>query len=126
MNGTANPTKFIKNDLGMSVTGMEKKDFKKQFPKLAEEMESGVGKADIEFQGEKPRAKRKFAEHDPDANDFIRRCSTEDQAYEIIEYLEKRGELTKEGADELCKQLREQGLKSFGRKKKYGHYDREG
>lgn len=126
MNGTANPTKFIKNDLGMSVTGMEKKDFKKQFPKLAEEMESGVGKADIEFQGEKPRAKRKFAEHDPDANDFIRRCSTEDQAYEIIEYLEKRGELTKEAADELCKQLREQGLKSFGRKKKYGHYDREG
>ncbi len=126
MNGTADPTKFIKNDLVKSVTGMEKKDFKKQFPKLAEEMESDVGKADIEFQGEKPRAKRKFAEHDPDAIDFIRRCSTEDQAYEIIEYLEKRGELTKEGADELCKQLREQGLKSFGRKKKYGHYDREG
>jgi hypothetical protein len=126
MNGTADPTKFIKNDLGKSVTGMEKKDFKKQFPKLAEEMESGVGKADIEFQGEKPRAKRKFAEHDPDAIDFIRRCSTEDQAYEIIEYLEKREELTKEGADELCKQLREQGLKSFGRKKKSGHYDREG
>jgi hypothetical protein len=126
MNGTVDPTKFIKNDIGKSVTGMEKKDFKKQFPKLAEEMESGVGKADIEFQGEKPRAKRKFAEHDPDSIDFIRRCSTEDQAYEIIEYLEKRGELTKEGADELCKQLREQGLKSFGRKKKYGHYDREG
>ena len=126
MNGTANPTTFIKNGLGKSVTGMEKKDFKKQFPKLAEEMESGVGKADIEFQGEKPRAKRKFAEHDPDAIDFIRRCSTEDQAYEIIEYLEKRGELTKEAADELCKQLREQGLKSFGRKKKTGHYDREG
>jgi hypothetical protein len=126
MNGTADPTKFIKNDLGKSVTGMEKKDFKKQFPKLAEEMESGVGKADIEFQGEKPRAKRKFAEHDPDAMDFIRRCSTDDQAYEIIEYLEKRGELTKEAADEMCKQLMGQGLKSFGRKKKTGHYDREG
>jgi len=126
MNGTVDPTTFIKNDLGKSVTGMEKKDFKKQFPKLAEEMESGVGKADIEFQGEKPRAKRKFAEHDPDAIDFIRLCSTDDQAYEIIEYLEKRGELTKEAADEMCKQLMEQGLKSFGRKKKFGHYDREG
>ncbi len=126
MNGIADPITFIKNDLGKSVTGMEKKDFKKQFPKLAEEMDSGVGKADIEFQGEKPRAKRKFAEHDPDAMDFIRRCSTDDQAYEIIEYLEKRGELTKEAADKMCKQLMEQGLKSFGRKKKYGHYDREG
>ncbi len=107
------------------MTGMEKKDFKKRFPKLAEEIYSGAGKADIKFQVEKPKAKRKFASHDPDAIDFIRRCSTEDQAYEIIEYLEKRGEVTKETADELCKQLREKGLSSFGRKKNAGHYDSE-
>ncbi len=106
--------------------GMEKKEFRRRFPKLAEEIESGAGKADIEFQGEKPKPKTKFAGYDPDAIDFIRRCSTEDQAYEIIEYLEKRGEVTKEAADELCKQLKEEGLKSFGRKKKSGHYDREG
>jgi hypothetical protein len=108
------------------MTGMEKKDFKKRFPKLAEEIDSGTGRADIEFQGEKPKAKRKFAGHDPDTIDFIRRCSTENQAYEIIEYLEKRGEVTKETADELCKQLRENGLTNFGRKKTPGHYDREG
>lgn len=108
------------------MTGMEKKDFKKRFPKLAEEMESGEGRADIEFQIEKPKPNRKFSGHDPDAIDFIKRCSTEDQAYEIIEYLEKRGEVTKETADELCKQLREEGLSSFGRKKKPGYYNREG
>lgn len=108
------------------MNGMEKKDFKKRFPKLAEEIDSGVGRADVKFQGEKPKAKRKFAGHDPDAIDFIRRCSTEDQAYEIIEYLENRGEVTKEIADELCKQLGEKGLTSFGRKKKSGHYDKEG
>ena len=105
---------------------MEKKEFKKKFPKLATEIESGEGKADIEFHAERPTPSRKFAGHEPDAIDFIRRCTTEDQAYEIIEYLEKRGEVTKEAADELCKQLREEGLRSFGRKKEHGFYEREG
>jgi len=103
---------------------MEKKEFKKKFPKLAAEMESGEGKVDIEFQVEKPKPTRKFARYDPDVIDFIRRCTTEDQAYEIIEYLEKRGEVTKEAADELCKQLKEEGLRSFGRKKEHGFYER--
>ncbi len=105
---------------------MEKKEFKKKFPKLAAEMERGEGRADIEFQAEKPTPSRKFAGHDPDAIDFIRRCTTEDQAYEIIEYLEKRGEVTKEAADELCKKLREEGLRSYGRKKDHGFYERKG
>lgn len=105
---------------------MEKKEFKKKYPKLAAEIDSGEGRADIEFQVEKPKAGRKFAGYDPDAIDFIRRCTTEDQAYEIIEYLEKKGEITKESADEMCKQLRDEGLRSFGRKKEPGYYEREG
>ena len=105
---------------------MEKKEFKKKFPKLVAEIESGESKADIEFHAKKPTPSRKFAGYNPDAIDFIRRCTTEDQAYEIIEYLEKRGEVTKEAADELCKQLRKEGLRSFGRKKDHGFYEREG
>ncbi|MFA9436934.1 MAG: DUF2095 family protein [Candidatus Bathyarchaeota archaeon] len=105
---------------------MEKKEFKKKFPKLAAEIESGEGKAAIEFGAERPAPSRKFAGHEPVSIDFIRRCTTEDQAYEIIEYLEKRGEVTKEAADELCKQLREEGLRSFGREKEHGFYEREG
>ena len=105
---------------------MEKKEFKKKFPKLATEMESGVGMADIEFAAEKPTPSRKFAGHDPDAIDFIRRCTTDDQAYEIIEYLEKRREVTKDAADKLYQQLREEGLHSFGQKKEHGFYEREG
>ncbi len=105
---------------------MEKKEFKKKFPKLAAEIESGEGKADIEFGAERPAPSRKFAGHEPVAIDFIKRCTTEDQAYEIIEYLEKRGEVTKEAADELCKQLREEGLRSIGREKEHGFYEREG
>ena len=104
---------------------MEKKEFKKKFPKLASEIESGEGRANIEFEVEKQKPTRKFARYDPDVIDFIRRCTTEDQAYEIIEYMEKRGEVTKEAADELCKQLREEGLRIFGRKKELGFYERE-
>ncbi len=105
---------------------MEDKDFKKKYPKLAEEMDKGVSKADVKFRVKKPRASRKFAGYDPDAVDFIRRCKTEDQAYEIIEYLENKGEVTKEQAEDLCKKLKEEGLKGFGPRKEPGYYEKEG
>lgn len=105
---------------------MERKEFKKKFPKLAEEMDQGVGKADLDFEVEKPKPQRKFAGYDPDVIDFIRRCTNDTQALEIIEYMKNREEITVEEADQLCKQLEEQGLRSFGRKKAPGFYEREG
>jgi len=90
---------------------MEKKEFKKKFPKLAEELEQGVGKAELVFEVEKP---------------FIRRCTNDTQALEIIEYMKNREEITHEEAENLCQQLEEQSLRSFGRKKNPGHYEREG
>jgi hypothetical protein len=105
---------------------MEKKDFKKRFPKLAQEMEKGISKADVDFENAKPKRGRKFAGYDPNAIDFIRRCTNEDQAYEIIEYLENRGEVTTEEAEKLCIQVKEEGLRSFGRAKVPGFYEREG
>ncbi|MCW4012924.1 MAG: DUF2095 domain-containing protein, partial [Candidatus Bathyarchaeota archaeon] len=104
----------------------EKKDFRKKYPKLSEELEQGVGKAEIDFEVEKPKPKRKFAGYDPDIIDFIRRCTNETQALEIIEYMKNREEITPEEAENLCKQLEEQGLRSFGRKKDPGFYEREG
>ena len=105
---------------------MEKKEFKKKFPKLAEEMEQGVGKAELAFEVEKPKPIRKFAGYDPNVIDFIRRCTNDTQALEIIEYMKNREEITHEEAENLCRQLEEQGLRSFGRKKNPGHYEREG
>ncbi|MCB2172917.1 DUF2095 domain-containing protein [archaeon] len=105
---------------------MEKKEFKKKFPKLAEELEQGVGKAELVFEVEKPKPKRKFAGYDPNVIDFIRRCTNDTQALEIIEYMKNREEITHEEAEKLCQQLEEQGLRSFGRKKNPGHYEREG
>ncbi len=105
---------------------MVDEEFKKKYPKLAEEMEKGVSKADVQFEVEEPAPDRKFARFDPSAIDFIRRCKTDDQAYEIIEYLENRGEVTKEEAENMCSQLKESGVRSFGPLKKAGHYDQRG
>ncbi len=105
---------------------MEKKDFKKRYPKLAEEIELGVGKSDLQFEVKPPKPKRKWAGYDPGVIDFIRRCTNEVQALEIIEYMKNREEITLEEVEMLCKQLEEEGLHSFGKRKTPGYYEREG
>jgi hypothetical protein len=105
---------------------MKRDEFKKRFPTLAKEMEEGKGKADLEFEVEPPKPQRRFAGYDPDVIDFIRRCSGEEEALEIIEYLRGREEITVEEVDRLRRQLEEEGLRSFGPKKEPGYYEREG
>ncbi|MBN2336756.1 DUF2095 family protein [Candidatus Bathyarchaeota archaeon] len=105
---------------------MERDELKKRFPRLAKEMEEGKGKADLEFEVEPPKPKRKFAGYDPNAVDFIRRCNSDEEAHEIIEYLRGREEITVDEAERLCRQLEEEGLRSFGPKKGPGYYERQG
>ena len=106
---------------------IDKEKFRKMFPNLAREMEGGEGKititsfrSDIDV-GEKA-ASKKFEGYNPDVIDFIRRCDTEDQAEEIIEYLEKRGEIDLQYANKLREQLKEKGVRSFGPKKEDDYY----
>jgi hypothetical protein len=124
-NGTGNTPFFIIVDYSKDNGKMEKEEFKKRFPNLAKEMEEGVGKANLKFQGEKPQEERKFARYSPNVTDFIRRCSTHEEALEIIEYLKERGEITSEDAENYINKLNNEGLRSFGFKKKPGYYERE-
>ena len=106
---------------------MEKEFFKKFFSHLAEEMEGGVSRVkskDIrDAHGEEAKGEsRKWAGHVPDVVDFLRRCETVEQAEEVIEYMEARGEVTPDRAVELRRQLREEGLDSFGGRKEEGFY----
>jgi hypothetical protein len=105
---------------------MEKERFRKRFPNLAKEIEEGTGKADLDFEVEAPRPMRRFASYEPNVIDFIRRCSTEEEASEIIDYLVRRQEITSEEAETLNNQLKVKGLRSFGKKKLPGYYEREG
>ena len=105
----------------------DKKSFKKMFPNLSEELEGGDTKVPIDAVRTDSEAAEKsmpdkFRNYDPNVVDFIRRCDTEEQAKTIIAYLEKRGEVSKEYAEKLRKQLKREGVRSFGPKKEEGHY----
>jgi len=109
----------------------DKKSFKKMFPNLSEELEGGDSKVSIDAVRTNPGTAEKtipdkFRNFDPTVVDFIRRCDTEEQAEAIIAYLEKRGELTEEYAAKLRKQLKREGVRSFGSKKEENYYFKQG
>lgn len=109
----------------------DRKSFKKMFPNLSEELEGGDSQVPIDAVRTDSEAAEKampdkFRNFDPNVVDFIRRCDTEEQAKTIIAYLEKRGEVSKEYAQELRQQLKREGVRSFGPKKEEGYYFKQG
>src|SRR5665648_270430 len=104
---------------------IDKKSIKKIFPHLYEELEAGDVKVPINAVRKNPLIaeeeaagieREECAEEDvtsctetpdklrhfnPSAVDFIRRCYTEAQAEEIIAYLKKKGEITKENVEQI-------------------------
>ena len=99
------------------------------FPRLAEEMETDDSRykissvrSDVSV-AERASAKR-FDNYVPDAVDYIRRCDSIKQAEEIVDYLERRHEITGEYAQKLRKQLKTKGVRSFGPKKQDDYYSR--
>ncbi len=111
---------------------IDRERFRRLFPHLAEEIERGVAKVSInairwdERAGEEAATTRPYqdpwAGYMPDVVAFIRRCDTEEQALEIIDFMEREGQISPEYAEKLRKQLREEGLRSFGPKKEPGYY----
>ena len=101
------------------------------FPELAKELDrddNGVPISSVRTNartGENVSSKG-YIHYVPDVIDFIRRCDTSKQAEEIIDYMEKRGEIEKQYAAKLRKQLKKTGLRSFGSKKEPDYYLRHG
>jgi hypothetical protein len=109
---------------------IDRERFKKLFPHLAEEVFEGASKVQIDAarvdptEGERAAARR-FASYNPTVIDFIRRCDRAEQAEEIISFMERRGEVAPEYAEELRQRIRKEGLRSLGPKKKPGFYEEE-
>jgi len=107
---------------------MEKKKFKDLFPHLADELESGKSTVGLEGEAVGTRrasnTNRKWAGYDPDIIDYIRRCKNDEQATEIIDFMEKEGKIASEEAEKLRKQLKEEGVDSFGKHKEQGFYNK--
>ena len=109
----------------------DKKSFKKMFPNLSKELELEDSKVAInsvrtDSETAENAIPDKFCHYNPTVVDFIRRCDTDAQAEEIIAYLEKRGEVTKEYAEGLRQQLKKEGVRSFGAKKEDNYYFKRG
>jgi hypothetical protein len=126
---------------------IDKKSLKKMFPNLYRELEIGENRVSIDALRKDTLTAEEYAcdnisdeeeiaqctetpdklrHFNPEAVDFIRRCDTEAQAEEIITYLQKKGEVTAEYAEDLLFQLKNKGVRSFGPKKEEYHYFREG
>jgi hypothetical protein len=104
---------------------MSEDDFKEDFPALSEEMETGGtqkhrvdGVRAMSEEESKPAA----VHFTPSVVDYIRRCDTDEQAVEIVEYLLNRGELSQKEARAIKVQLKSEGIRSFGAKKERDHY----
>lgn len=105
----------------------DRERFRKMFPNLYRELEEGVSSIRIDSVRLDSEAGERVADlrgYSPDVIDFIRRAETEEQALEVIDYCERRGEISSEYAEQLRKQLRERGLESFGSHKEEGYYFR--
>jgi hypothetical protein len=121
----------VPESVGGARVGFDRETMKKMVPNLAKELESDVDQVAVNSVrtdapiGERA-VSRDFVHYMPDVIDFIRRCDSEEQAEEIITYLEMRGEIKNEYASMLREQLREKGVRSFGSKKEEDYYLKHG
>ncbi|MFQ6136165.1 MAG: DUF2095 family protein [Candidatus Hydrothermarchaeales archaeon] len=104
-------------------------EIRKRFPHLWEELEGdniSINGVRINEEEIKRIEDPDLQNPDPSVIDFLRRCSTEKEALEIIEFMEVRREIDTKYAKELRVQLLERGIRSFGSKKDPGYYERRG
>lgn len=87
----------------------------------------GAGTVNINAVRSSPKEAEKIVHteygYEPTVVDFIRRCETEAQALEIINFLEGRGGIEESYAERLRAQLKERGLRSFGKHRGPGCYE---
>ncbi len=90
--------------------GITLENLKVNYPSLYKDMMDNGGDADP------------FRGYIPGVFDYLARAKTEEECLEIIDYLEAKGELEPELAEELRRQTREEGPESFGTREP-GYYD---
>ncbi|MFO7836139.1 MAG: DUF2095 family protein [Candidatus Thorarchaeota archaeon] len=102
-----------------------KDEFAENYPALDKELKSGnTKKMKIDGVRRQPRQEGRKREQTflPDVADYIRRCDTIEEAFEIVDYMLKRGKIDKVEAQEIKEIVKQEGLRVFGEKKEEGHY----
>jgi len=100
--------------------------FKEKFPSIFQEIENGVNTLDVDGVRTKSEddeeESKKGKAPEPSTVDYIRLCDEEEEALEIIDYMEEEGKIDSEYAEDLRDQLDSRGLSSFGPKREPGEY----
>jgi len=100
---------------------------RRRFPNMMSEVDERRSAVRIDAVRSKKEEAEKVAHnvqgYEPTAVDFIRRCDNDDQALEIISFLETKGDIDSGYAKQLREQLIRHGLRSFGKKKGPGCYE---
>jgi hypothetical protein len=98
-------------------------EFKKKFPNLAKELLEGEGEG-LTIHINRPKARLDDPWHGylPGPIDYIRRCKTVEEALEVINYLEKHGEIDSSEAEHYRDLLKKHGLEYFGPRKTDDYY----
>ncbi len=105
----------------------DEEEFKRKYPHLYEELgdsalEGTEDSESPEVQHDEPHVSETYPN---EVISYIRRARTDDEAIEIVDYMRRRGEISESDATKILKQIRDQGVRSFGRLKTWGHYERE-
>ena len=130
----------IQNEDKLNVE-YDKEEFQSKFPHLMEELsnkEQSIQIDSITSEIEKAwddtpsRREKKIPNEltNPGAIDFLRRCTTNEEAFEIIDFLLQRNELTREEYDEFYGKIVQEGglqklIEESGGLKKTGYYERK-
>lgn len=99
---------------------LHRDELKKRFPNIAKEMDESTPEGTS-----KVKLKADSSGYQPNVMDFLARCDNDKQALEIIDYLEKRGEVPPSEAGALRLRIGKQGVRSVAKKRAPGHYFRE-
>lgn len=92
----------------------EIEEFKRRYPNLWKELS---GKSQL-----KVRMKDPLRGYNPSVIDFIQRAECKEEALEVIDYMERRGEINPTYAEQLREIILEYGPRYFGPKREPGYY----
>ena len=101
---------------------LTQKELEKMFPNIRKEIQDKTGSVSIDSVQTEPPESNPLRGYNPDVIDFLKRCENDGEGMEIIDFLEKRGEISPNYAMTLRTQLQEKGIRSFGPKKEADYY----
>lgn len=85
------------------------------------EVKSGVGLSPKQYEDNADPLNN----YDPDLFDFLARATTEEEGYEIIDFLAKQGQISSKTAQNIRSQIKSSGIRSLGPERSKNHYFRK-